>query len=226
MASQRLGMSMNKKRNAVKVHKREIAMMLGQGKEESARIRIEHIIREDYTIECYELIQLFCDLILERIRLISHDKECPHDLLGPVSTLLWCADRIDVEELQVVRSQLAYKYGNAFVRAAQTNEHYMVNDKVIEKLSIQPPTAYLVQEYLKEIAKEYNINWAPQFDILPDDPGYVLPPSGFKNDRGPGSGISIRREPPPPPPVTAESGNFKIYCSSKYVVVTVMIYFL
>ena len=43
MASQRLAMLMNKKRNAVKVQQREVAQLLAQKKEESARIKVEHV---------------------------------------------------------------------------------------------------------------------------------------------------------------------------------------
>lgn len=133
----------------VKVQKREIAVLLSNGKEESARIKVEHVIRQDYEIECFELIQLYLELLLERVRIITHDDTCPHELLVPVATVLWCADRIDIEELQQVKRQFGLKYGSKFVKECAENESLMVSDKVITKLSIRPPTAYLVQEYLK-----------------------------------------------------------------------------
>lgn len=43
MAGQRLNMLINKKRNAVKIQKREVAQLLAQKKEESARIKVEHV---------------------------------------------------------------------------------------------------------------------------------------------------------------------------------------
>ena len=147
------------------------------------------------------MIQLFCDLLLERIRIITHDKTCPNDLLGPVSTLIWCSERVEIDEFIPVKNQFYYKYGSTFVQEAQSNSNYMVNDEVIKKLSIRPPTAYLVQEYLKEIAKEYHVDWSPAFNILPDDPAHCLPPSGVKHLAS--SGVRV----PPPPPETASESN-------------------
>lgn len=57
MASQRLGMLMNKRRNAVKVQQREVAQLLAQKKEESARIKVEHVrhvsLRSSYNAMTY-----------------------------------------------------------------------------------------------------------------------------------------------------------------------------
>lgn len=42
------------------------------GKADRARIRVEHIIREDYLVEAMEVLEMFCDLILARIGLVSN----------------------------------------------------------------------------------------------------------------------------------------------------------
>ena len=132
--------------------------------------------------------------MLERIRIISHDKTCPNDLVGPVSTLIWCSDRVEIDELVPIKNQFYYKYGGAFVQEAQENSNCMVNASVLKKLAIQPPSAYSVQEYLKEIAKEFKVEWSPAFNILPDDPAHCLPPSGV-----PLRALTQVRVPPPPP---------------------------
>lgn len=43
-------------------------------KEDRARIRVEHIIREDFLVEAYELLEMYCDLILARFGLIQQIK--------------------------------------------------------------------------------------------------------------------------------------------------------
>jgi hypothetical protein len=40
-----------------------------------------------------------------------------------------------------------------------------VHDKVISKLSVEPPTAELVQNYLIEIAAASNIDWKPSVHL-------------------------------------------------------------
>ena len=46
--------------------RKEIADYIGGGKTERAKIRVEHIIREDYLVEAMEVVEMYCDLILAR----------------------------------------------------------------------------------------------------------------------------------------------------------------
>ena len=55
--------------------RKEIADYIGQGKEDRARIRVEHIIREDYLVEALEMIEMFCDLLIARFGLLQTMKE-------------------------------------------------------------------------------------------------------------------------------------------------------
>ncbi len=43
-------------------------------KEDRARIRVEHIIREDFLVEAYELLEMYCDLLIARFGLIQQMK--------------------------------------------------------------------------------------------------------------------------------------------------------
>nr|XP_035924542.1 IST1 homolog isoform X2 [Halichoerus grypus] len=52
----------------------KIADCLTAGKDERARIRVEHIIREDYLVEAMEMLELYCDLLLARFSLIQATK--------------------------------------------------------------------------------------------------------------------------------------------------------
>jgi vacuolar protein sorting-associated protein IST1 len=120
MAIQRLQIAKNKKITLSKHEKREIGQLLGKQKEELARIKTEHIIREDFTIEAYEMIELLCELVHERIRLISNSdgKTPPEDLREAMATLIWASKRITIEELNEVTNQLRKKFGSKFVDEA------------------------------------------------------------------------------------------------------------
>lgn len=54
--------------------RKEIADYLSAGKDERARIRVEHIIREDYLVEAMEILELYCDLLITRFGLIQSMK--------------------------------------------------------------------------------------------------------------------------------------------------------
>lgn len=74
MAITRIGLLRNKKSNSIKLQKRQVAELLQQEKDESARIKVENIIREDYAIEALEILELFCDLVHTRIQLLAESK--------------------------------------------------------------------------------------------------------------------------------------------------------
>ena len=113
MAEHRLNILNSKKTNLIKQQKREIAHLLRDGKEEKARIRVEHLIRQDFTIEAYELIGLLCELLYERVALVKAEKECPPDMKEAMCTLIWASVRCEVPELKEVSIQLELKCGPA-----------------------------------------------------------------------------------------------------------------
>ncbi len=95
MAVQRIQISKNKKANHSKHQKREVANLLAGTKEELARIRVEHIIREDFNIEALEVLELMCELVFERTPVIAANKVCPEDLLEAVSSIVWASTQVN-----------------------------------------------------------------------------------------------------------------------------------
>jgi hypothetical protein len=158
MAQTRIELLKNKKRNGIKVQQRQIADLLRQGKDESARIKVENVIRDDFIIEAYEILELFCDLVQSRIQLIAESRTCPNDLKEAISTILYAVPRADIPELMVVREQFTKKYGKEFVLAALENKDYAVNQRFMIKLNVKIPEPYLCVNYLKEIAEANNID--------------------------------------------------------------------
>mmetsp|Transcript_26378 Transcript_26378/g.35140 ORF Transcript_26378/g.35140 Transcript_26378/m.35140 type:complete len:332 (+) Transcript_26378:76-1071(+) len=192
MAVSRFQIASNKKTAILKQQMREIAMLLSETptpKEEKARIRAETLIREDNTIEAYEILQLECELLCERIKLIASCKECPPDLVSCVSTLIWATDRVDIVELVEVRKQFRSKYGKKFEEAALKNIDGCLNERVVAKLSVEPPSAYLVQTYLEKIAQEYDISWTPMIKLNGESAvAPMVAPVGESVPSAPGTG--------------------------------------
>lgn len=187
MAVHRLQISASKKSNSIKNQKREIAKLLEESppKEEKARIRAEALIREDNMVEALEILELQCELLHERMRLVETSKECPGDLVQTVKTLIWASARIDNPELNEVKKQLCYKYGKKFGEEALANTPNEVNERVLHKLSIQPPTAFLVQRYMIEIANQFNVEYDPP--EIQDTMASMAAPTGFSVPVAPGS---------------------------------------
>ncbi|KAF1328673.1 hypothetical protein FI667_g6491, partial [Globisporangium splendens] len=192
MAVHRIGIVKNKKANAGIAVRREIATLLADGKEEKARIRVEGIIRDDFTVEGYEILELLCELVAERANRDPRARRGTHDDVAThVHALL-------------VKKQLIKKYGQDFAAAATRNVDGCVNERVIQKLSVQPPSAYLVVNYMKEIAKQFKVDWEPDEQAVIDPLAPIPAPTGASvvsaGASGPSFAALYATAPPPPPP--------------------------
>uniref|UniRef100_A0A4X2LXG8 IST1 homolog n=1 Tax=Vombatus ursinus TaxID=29139 RepID=A0A4X2LXG8_VOMUR len=183
----RLKLLEKKKTELAQKARKEIADYLAAGKDERARIRVEHIIREDYLVEAMEILELYCDLLLARFGLIQSMKELDSGLAESVSTLIWAAPRLqsEVAELKIVADQLCAKYSKEYGKLCRTNQIGTVNDRLMHKLSVEAPPKILVERYLIEIAKNYNVPYEPDSVVMAEAPPGVdtdLIDVGFTDD--------------------------------------------
>ncbi|KAL8902860.1 MAG: hypothetical protein Q9207_004325 [Kuettlingeria erythrocarpa] len=158
LAISRLRMVQQKDTAIAKQQRRQMAQLLEAGKEESARIRVENIIRSDITTELLEILELYCELLLARIGLLE-PKECDPGLEEPIKSIIHAAPRTDVKELQQARQLLVEKYGKDFALEAVENSDGKVAERVLKKLKVEPPDPELVTLYLREIARTYGVDW-------------------------------------------------------------------
>ncbi|KAL4630276.1 hypothetical protein GN956_G16106 [Arapaima gigas] len=166
----RLKLLEKKKTELAQKSRKEIADYLSAGKDERARIRVEHIIREDYLVEAMEILELYCDLLLARFGLIQSLKQLDPGLQEAVSTLIWAAPRLqsEVTELKIVSDQLCAKYSKEYGKLCRTNEIGTVNDRLMHKLGVEAPPKILVERYLIEIAKNYNVPYEADAMVKPE----------------------------------------------------------
>jgi vacuolar protein sorting-associated protein IST1 len=116
-------------------------------------------------VELLEILELYSELLLARINLLEHAN--PKDpstldagLTEAVRSLIYAGPRVDgVKELSTVRGLLLEKVGKEV--ATEAMEGQQVGQRVLDKLKVEPPAQELVELYLKEIARTYNVDWPP-----------------------------------------------------------------
>ena len=91
-------------------------------------------------------------------------RELDPGLEEPIASILWATPRLQAEcqELVVVSEQLTTKYGKEFAQSCRSNQASNVNEKLMHKLSVHAPPKLLVEKYLEEIARTYNVPFVPQ----------------------------------------------------------------
>ncbi|RDL33818.1 DUF292-domain-containing protein [Venustampulla echinocandica] len=169
----RLRMVQQKDEAVSKQQRRAMAQLLEAGKVESAKIRVENIIRSDITTELLEILELYCELLLARTGLME-GPTCDAGLEEAIKSLIYAAPRTEVKELQQVRALLMEKYGKEFAMQAVDNTDGKISEKVLKKLTVTPPPQELVIGYLEEIARTYGVDWPKKpKDELGDPPDYI-----------------------------------------------------
>ncbi|KAH0597408.1 hypothetical protein MHUMG1_04786 [Metarhizium humberi] len=166
LAIARLRMVQQRDEQLGKSQQRAMAQLLEAGKIDSATIRVENIIRSDITTELHEMLELYCELLLARAGLME-SSVCDPGLEEAIKSIIYAAPKTEIKELATVRQLLGEKYGKEFVLTAMDNSDGKVNEKVVKKLSVEPPKQELVQGYLEEIARAYGVDWPKREKVTP-----------------------------------------------------------
>ncbi|KAJ0770902.1 putative vacuolar protein sorting-associated protein Ist1 [Helianthus annuus] len=195
LAVARIKLLRNKREVVVRQMRRDIALLLQSGQDATARIRVEHVMREQNIQAANEFIELFCELIVQRLTIIAKQRECPADLKEGISSLIFAAPRCsEIPELVALRDVFEKKYGKDFVGAAtDLRPSCGVNRMLIDKLSVRTPAGELKLKVLKEIAKEYQIDW----DTTESETELLKPPEKLID--GPQTFVSASSMPINPP---------------------------
>ncbi|KAL8456455.1 hypothetical protein ACS0TY_034606 [Phlomoides rotata] len=161
LAGSRLKLLRNKKEVQLKQMKREIAQLLESGQDQTARIRVEHVIREEKMMAAYDLLEIYCELIIARLPIIESQKDCPIDLKEAIASIVFSSPRCgDVPELLDVRKHFSAKYGKEFITAAtELRPMCGVGRLLVEKLSAAAPDGPTKTKILNAIADEHNVKW-------------------------------------------------------------------
>eukprot|EP01114_Cavostelium_apophysatum_P013876 TRINITY_DN3459_c0_g1_i1.p1 TRINITY_DN3459_c0_g1~~TRINITY_DN3459_c0_g1_i1.p1 ORF type:complete len:1054 (+),score=286.64 TRINITY_DN3459_c0_g1_i1:176-3337(+) len=175
LAVNRLYIHRGKKVELSLTHKKDVADLLEQGKDAQARVRTVSVIFEDYSIQVFNLVELYCNQIISRIDLIDSMKNCPPDMQEAICSLVYAVPylandaKFGEPELMKVRKMFLEKYGKSFPNDCVANS--CVNPKLLVSLSGAQPPESLIDFYLNSITKHTDLSWETllgQGSNLPD----------------------------------------------------------
>lgn len=95
-------------------------------------------------------------------------RELDDGLKEAVSSIIWVSLRLhsDCAELKLISDMLTAKYGKPYAMSCMDNSVGTVSPKLMQKMSVQAPPKILVERYLIEIAKNYNVDYEPDEKVL------------------------------------------------------------
>jgi vacuolar protein sorting-associated protein IST1 len=128
MAINRMRLLKSKSTERSNQAKKEIADMLAHDKERLARIRVQAVIFDDYLVEAYNMVELYCETVATRIDLINTTRLCPPDMRMAVCSLIFAAPKLGCDELLKSREYFLSKYGVSF--PCECVDNRCINPKV------------------------------------------------------------------------------------------------
>lgn len=165
MLINRLNLLSSKKGNLAKAEKRKVAMLLREDKEHNARILVEQIIREDYTLEAYDLIKQFTEQLLARFNVVITEQDLKPEIADSVCALVYSGWLMgtEIDELRALFNLFTAKYGKVYTQEVLDHKEKYINARLLRILSsTQVPDPTVVDAYLTEIAKTYGVEYIPK----------------------------------------------------------------
>ena len=158
LAIQRSRMLQEKKAALHKKVRLEIAELVERHKLESARVKTESLIMDDIHLELLELLELYCETHYARFGLLEGRDNEPDDAIRePMIAIIHAAHRTEVKELHVLQNMLSARYSTEFSEAALQNTENCVSERITRKLAFHLPPPEMVDAYLSEICKAYQV---------------------------------------------------------------------
>lgn len=91
--------------------------------------------------------------------------------------MIWVAPRLqgDIQELKIVSDIFGQKYGKPFADSVRDgNGPIKASEKLQHKLEIHAPPKLLVEKYLIEIAKVFNVEYEPDPQVMSQRDGTLI----------------------------------------------------
>lgn len=202
MAISKLKFIQDKKTALAKQQRRQLADLLGQGKELSAKIRVENIIRDDIYVELLEYLELYCELLLARIGMITdiNRQTCDSNLAEAVQSVIYSAQYTELKEMTSLKELLIHKYGVEFGKIAVENTDGVVPEKIVKRCEVEVPSETLVNLYLCEIARAYEAPYSglAEYELIQAENDQSQDKDDDDDDDGNGSGgqkVKVAEEP-------------------------------
>ena len=142
--------------------KNETVSFINHNDIESAKGKIEDILKEEDNITMYELLSNIIGILKENCSKIESNNTCPPEIKSYLHSIIYASARLKIQELKDFREKINQKYGVEFISSAVDNKENLVNEVLIEKLVKNLANNYysesLINIKLKQLCKEKKIS--------------------------------------------------------------------
>ncbi|OCH95037.1 hypothetical protein OBBRIDRAFT_25471 [Obba rivulosa] len=167
LTAQRLGQLQDKLDSQAQIIRRDIATLLQEGNVPLARAKTRRLIKDDHRSDLLQTMEMHVGVVLGHLGELERSEPPSPVVIEATSSIIFAAPHIDSRDLLLVRDLLVQQLGPDFTRSAIENRDGYVSSRVVRAIYIPPPSAARLDQYMYNIAKNYNIDWVP--DLPPQE---------------------------------------------------------
>ena len=158
----------NKKEENIYLIKEEIISCLNINNLDLAKSKMANLLKEeDYITIYYLILEPLLETLKEKCNYILSNNKCPKELRTPLDTILYAATRLEIDELKQLREIINQKYGSEYISRVDNNTDKLINEVLLEKLTLKDFSEELILVRLKLLCEEKKITYKFPDDITP-----------------------------------------------------------
>ncbi|XP_047330416.1 uncharacterized protein LOC124934002 [Impatiens glandulifera] len=185
MTVARIKLLRNKRNVVVNPMRRDIALLLQSSEDATTLVYVFTLLHTHYLyfeqvgkITANEFLKLLCELIVARLSIIAKCRECLLDLKEGIASLIFVGPRCsDIPELHIIHKSLRRNMEKI------SSLLQLISDQTSASIA-RTPYGEMKLKIMKEIAKEYKIEWdttKTEIELLKPTEKHIDGPTGFSS---------------------------------------------
>jgi len=120
--------------------------------DELKHVQAVRIIKSQSMLLIYAILSEFCVQLSEQMNVLSSSRFVPERLRPTVDSVMFCAHRLEIDELHRLKYQMKLKFQDTWYQGAVDNDHNTVNYKIVELFN-QRPNEIEIRETIEKYSR-------------------------------------------------------------------------
>ena len=157
ISQERCKLYRNKKLDNIRKTEEEIANCLKSNNLDLAKAKMDNLCKFEDLVTAYDIIHPILEIIKEKCTYIISYSECPAELRAPLDSIIYAANKLEIQELMLFKEKILQKYGSSYISKAENNMDKLVNENLVAKLRVTVFNEQIIKIRLKQLCLKKKI---------------------------------------------------------------------
>ena len=157
ISQERCKLYRSKKVDNIRKTEEEIANCLKSNNLDLAKAKMDNLCKFEDLVTAYDIIHPILEIIKEKCNYIVSYSECPAELRAPLDSIIYAANKLEIQELMLFKEKILQKYGSSYISKAENNMDKLVNENLVAKLRVTVFNEQIIKIRLKQLCLKKKI---------------------------------------------------------------------